>query len=71
MKKLIKVTEMKKKRISEGLTQGDLAKQLGVAVSSIGGYERGDNPVPSDVAERLSDILKTPPQKLFKNNKAI
>jgi transcriptional regulator with XRE-family HTH domain len=71
MKKLIKITEMKKKRISLGLTQNFLADQLGVAVSSIGGYERGDNPVPSDIGEKIAIILESSPQKLFKNKKAI
>jgi transcriptional regulator with XRE-family HTH domain len=73
MKKIVKLTEIRKRRISLGLSQGDLATRIGVAVSSIGGYERAENPLSSVTASKMSRELGVPvselfvPHKIFKN----
>lgn len=66
MKKLHKTTVLKKRRIALKLSQGDLAAKVGVAVSSIGGYERAENPITEKVADYLSDALSTDKKVLFK-----
>jgi transcriptional regulator with XRE-family HTH domain len=71
MKKIIKITEMKKRRIQLGISQSSMAGSLGLATSTVGGYERGDNPVSKKSQERISSILKCSVEKLFKNNLAI
>lgn len=71
MKKIVKITQMKKKRIELGLSQSDLAKVLKVATSTIGGYERGDNPVKAECQDKIAQVLKTSKSEIFKNSKTI
>lgn len=71
MKKIVKITNMRKKRIELKLSQSDLASKLGLAVSSIGGYERGDNPLDEAIAQRLSKILEADVNSLFLAHKKL
>lgn len=71
MKKIVKVTKMRKKRISLKLSQAELASKLGLATSSIGGYERGDNPLDEKVAQSLSRILESDINGLFSPHKKL
>jgi transcriptional regulator with XRE-family HTH domain len=71
MKKIVKITNMRKKRIELKLSQSDLASKLGLAVSSIGGYERGDNPLDESIAQRLSKVLETDVKSLFLAHKKL
>lgn len=66
MKKLHKTTVLKKRRIAYKLSQGDLAAKVGVAVSSIGGYERGENPISSETANHIARSLESTTESLFK-----
>lgn len=65
MKRITKLTLIKKRRIDMKLTQQFVGSQLGVATSSVGGFERGDNPISSEIAEKLSKLLLWPKDKLF------
>jgi transcriptional regulator with XRE-family HTH domain len=68
MKKLHKTTILKRRRIALKLSQGELAAKIGVAVSSIGGYERGENPISAQAALFISQALDTKIETLFKNH---
>jgi|688.fasta_scaffold1199949_2 transcriptional regulator with XRE-family HTH domain len=71
MKKISKVTRMKKQRLKLGLSQGNLAKVIGVATSSIGGYERGENPISLKHCEDISRVLETDKSILFAPHKSL
>jgi transcriptional regulator with XRE-family HTH domain len=71
MKKLSKLTFLKKRRITLGLAQKDLADKIGVAVSSIGGYERGENPLSEDMAVKLAQALGASKDALFVAHKKL
>ena len=66
MKHLKQHTMMKKRRISMGITQELIASELDMAISSIGGIERGTNPAKRVIADKISNILTTPLNTLFK-----
>lgn len=68
MKKLHKITVLKKRRVELGLSQATLGAKVGVAVSSIGGYERGENPISSEMVSLLSNTLETTQDKLFRKH---
>jgi transcriptional regulator with XRE-family HTH domain len=72
MKKLIKVTELKKRRINAGITQSMLGQLIGdkkpLSTATIGGYERGDNPISKKATQAISKALKAPAEKLFKKH---
>lgn len=56
---------IKENRIALNLTQYDLAKSLGIAVSTISMYETGER-VPSDTMKiKLANIFKTTVGALF------
>jgi transcriptional regulator with XRE-family HTH domain len=71
MKKLSKITVLKKQRISLGFSQKELASKVGVAVSSIGGYERGENPLCDEISFKISQELKTTRDGLFSPHKKL
>ena len=71
MKKIVKITEMKRRRVELGISQAIMATSLDLAISTIGGYERGENPVSKKAQEKIASILKLSKEKLFKNNMAI
>ncbi len=69
MKKITKITMLKKRRIALGQGQKDLADKVSLAVSSIGGYERGENPIPTETANKLAEALSCQVNELFKPHK--
>ena len=50
---------LKKLRIGAGLTQGELAKELGTSQSSIGMYESGQRQPNFDMLQKLTDFFDT------------
>ncbi len=71
MKKLTRITTLKKRRIALRFSQSDLATKVGVAISSIGGYERGDNPLSMSTALKISDAIDCPIGQLFRPHKKL
>ena len=71
MKKITRITALKKRRISLGMAQKDLADKVGLATSSIGGYERGENPLSDVIASKLSEALQTQKESLFSPHKKL
>lgn len=71
MKKLTRTTTLKKRRIALRLSQGDLALKVGVAVSSIGGYERGENPLSEEIAGKIAQALDCQVGLLYKSHKKL
>jgi transcriptional regulator with XRE-family HTH domain len=65
MKKIAKVTIIKKRRISLGFSQKALADKVKLAISSIGGFERGENPISDEIANELSIVLGMKKESLF------
>lgn len=57
---------IKKLRKSTGLTQEDIAKEIGVSKQTVQKYENGIiNNIPSDKIEVIAKLLKTTPAKLM------
>jgi DNA-binding XRE family transcriptional regulator len=52
--------ELRRLRLSRGLTQQQTAEILGVSRSSVASYERGWNPIPDRLEEALGKIAKLP-----------
>lgn len=52
-------------RKKAGYTQEGMAKILGVGLSTYNQYENSQRSVPSDIAERISEILKVPQEQIF------
>lgn len=48
------------------ITQESIASGLEMAISSIGGIERGDNPAKKGVADKIAEILNAPFSTVFK-----
>lgn len=71
MKKIAKLTRMKKLRITLKLTQAEMASKVGVAISSIGGYERGENPLDKPMVDKISEILGKDVKDLFVPHKKL
>jgi transcriptional regulator with XRE-family HTH domain len=71
MKKITRITLLKKRRVALGLAQRDLAEKVGLAVSSIGGYERGENPLSGEVSSKLAEALDTQRESLFSPHKKL
>ena len=51
-------------RLKAGLTQAQLASQLGIRQNMVSDYERGQRPVSDAMAGRLADALDINPQHL-------
>jgi transcriptional regulator with XRE-family HTH domain len=66
MKHLKQPTFMKKRRIAMSITQESIASDLEMAISSIGGIERGDNPAKKGTADKIAEILNAPFSTVFK-----
>lgn len=54
----INALELKEIRKTLGLSQGQLAQEMGVSISTIAGYEQGNN-IPDRVVIVISHILQT------------
>ncbi len=48
---------LKQARVNKGLSQNQLAKEIGVHVTNISRYERGENRPTSDVLTKLANAL--------------
>lgn len=68
MKKLHKITKLKRRRVEMGISQAILGTKVGVAVSSIGGYERGENPVSAAMVNLLCQALESSQERLFRKH---
>ena len=53
-------------RVKKRLSQYEVSKLLGISIASFGGIERGSRPAKPKVAKKISAILETPANKLFK-----
>jgi transcriptional regulator with XRE-family HTH domain len=53
-------TWLKQRRHTQGLTQADLARQIGCTVSAIKEFEAGRRRPSRRLAERLIDVLRVP-----------
>ena len=71
MIKIPKITTLKVMRIQHGMTQSDLAGKLNVATSSIGGFERGENPIRKEMAEKIATILGEDLSTIFNKHKRL
>jgi len=54
-----------KVRISEGISQGQLAKAIGVSVGAIQAYERGRSRIPTERLADIARVLRQQPGDLF------
>jgi len=61
-------SKLKLMRVQKGLSQDTIAKKLGVPLSTYGSIERGNLPVKSLTAVKLSSILRTSQTILFKKS---
>lgn len=53
--------KLKEMRRAAGITQVDLAREIGVTQAAISAYERGIRPIPEDVSELIADVLHCTP----------
>ncbi|MDD9912282.1 MAG: helix-turn-helix transcriptional regulator [Alphaproteobacteria bacterium] len=58
---------LKQQRKLQGISQENLAKQLGITFQQIQKYENGTNRISASKLYELSQILKTPIQYFFEN----
>lgn len=57
---------IKQKRLDMGLSQADVAKELGVTLQMIYRIEKGEHPPSLTVAMKLADILNFSPEEYFR-----
>lgn len=57
-------SNLKELRRAAGITQVELARQIGVTQAAISLYERGIRPIPDDTAERIADALHCTPDEI-------
>lgn len=62
---------LKRLRLSKGLTQGDLAKETGLAKSSISMYENGNRKPSFEVLETFADFFNVDMNTLMEAEKGI
>ena len=59
---------LRERRIEMGMSQGDLARRLGVSAAAVSNYESGQNAVREDVLLRLFRVLDTDPNYLYQDS---
>lgn len=59
---------LRDRRKELGISQGELAKALGVSVSAVSNYETGLNAMREDVLLRLFQVLKVEPNYLYQDD---
>ena len=59
---------LRDRRKELGISQGELAKQLGVSLSAISNYENGQNAMREDVLLRVFDVLQIDPNYLYQDS---
>ena len=52
-------------RLKKGITQLEMSKMLGVAVSTYNMYENGQRKIPLHIAKKISQILNASIETLF------
>lgn len=58
------VSELKKRRMARGWTQGDLARRVGVTTSRVSEWERGVGGIRPSKVPKLAKILRIDPMLL-------
>ena len=58
---------LRERRKELGISQGELAKALGVSLSAVSNYENGQNAVREDVLLRLFQVLDVDPNYLYQD----
>jgi len=58
---------LRERRKELGISQGELAKALGVSLSAISNYENGQNAMREDVLLRLFRVLEIEPNYLYQD----
>lgn len=71
MKKISKITRLRRQRIALNMSQRELGEKVGVATSSIGGYERGENPLSRSMAIKMAEALGLSLEALFSPHKSL
>lgn len=56
--------KLKEMRRAAGITQVDLAREIGVTQAAISAYERGIRPIPDDTAKRIAAVLHCTPDEI-------
>ena len=59
---------LRERRIELGMSQGDLARQLGVSSAAVSNYESGQNAVREDVLLKMFRVLDTDPNYLYQDS---
>lgn len=59
---------LRERRIELGMSQGDLAKQLGVSSAAVSNYESGQNAVREDVLLKMFRVLDIDPNYLYQDS---
>lgn len=57
-------SKLKELRRAAGITQVDLAREIGVTQAAISAYERGIRPITDDTAERIAAVLHCTPDEI-------
>ena len=58
---------LRERRKELGISQGELAKALGVSLSAVSNYENGQNAVREDVLLKLFQVLDVDPNYLYQD----
>jgi len=59
------MTNLAKLRISKGKTQEQMAKLLGIGVSTYNQYENAQRSIPYDVAKKVAELLEVEVEEIF------
>ena len=59
---------LRARRKELGISQGELAKALGVSLSAVSNYETGHNAMREDVLLRLFSVLDVDPNYLYQDD---
>jgi len=52
-------------REQKGMTQTEMAGKLGISVSTYNLYENGKHRVPTEIADKIAEIVGTSREKIF------
>ena len=58
---------LRQRRMELNMTQAELARRLGVTPAVVSNYESGQNPVRSELLEKLIQVLDVEPNVLFQD----
>lgn len=57
-------TQFEEIRLRAGLTQKDLARELGVSIATVSNYENGKSPISNKYKRKLAQVLRTHKSRL-------